>query len=71
MTPDWWSDRDDGKPGHVPGIVEQASGTAAEVVRWTSRVRLPWHMRPRVQLVIRAYTTTAEVTVALEGLTTE
>ena len=71
MTPPWWNEREDGRRGVTPDVVERAPGTAAECVRWACRVRLPWHMQPRVQLVIRAYTATAEVTVALEALRTE
>jgi hypothetical protein len=52
-------------------VSELATATPSECVRWACRVRLPWQMRPRVQLVIRAYTATAEVTVALEALRTE
>lgn len=71
MTPAWWSEREDGQRGQTPVIVERHGGTADETVRWACRVRLPWHMRPRVQLVIRAYPETAAVTVALEALRTE
>lgn len=60
----WWVPREDARPGAVPAIVEEHRGTPQEIVRWTCRVRLPWGPKPR--LVIRAYTATAAVTVALE-----
>lgn len=71
MIPAWWSDREDGQVGKTPSIVEHHGGTDAEVVCWACRVRLPWQMRPRVRLVIRAYPATSAVTVALEALRTE
>lgn len=67
----WWIESEDGRPGRVPVVSELATATPAECVRWSCRVRLPWQMRPRVQLVIRAYTASADVTVALEALRTE
>lgn len=60
-----WNEAEDGRPGALPLITEQPAGLLrGEVVRWACPVRLPWG--PRLHLVLRAYTATAEVTVALE-----
>lgn len=68
MSAAWWSEREDGRPGGLPVIAELHGGTPAEVIRWACPVRLPWQRQPRrVRLVIRAYTATANVTVALEA----
>ena len=65
----WWVPAEDGQPGRLPMITELAPGTADECVDWACPVRLPWMIKRKVRLVIRAYTATAVVTAMLEDET--
>ena len=71
MVCDWWSEAEDTRPGMGARIVEVHSGTDREYVLWWCPVRkLPNHLRGR-KLALRAYSTSGEVTVSIEGIRAE
>lgn len=57
---------EDGCPATAGEIRELAAGTPEEVVVYRMPLRLPFHRGRRRWLVVRAYTSTARVTLAVE-----
>lgn len=57
---------EDGQPGTPGDIHEEKAGTAREVVVFRLPLRLPFRRGRRRWLVVKAYTRTARVTIAVE-----
>jgi hypothetical protein len=57
---------EDGAPAAPGEITEEAPGTAQEVVIYRMPLRLPFHRGRTRRLVVRAWTATARVTLAVE-----
>jgi hypothetical protein len=61
----WWDEREDGRCGTRLVITEERSGSDDAVLVFHCGIRLPWHRARRLQLLIRAYHASDEVTLSL------
>lgn len=57
---------EDARPGAPGEIRERAAGTSDEVIEFRMPLRVPFRRGRRLVLVVRAWTATARVTLAVE-----